>query len=87
MSSRRRQTAGEIGFTDSNLMPIAATFVVLIYLGGVISRWESAPWYEWLGAVAGSGGAIWFWVWDWMQSRRQRRRDEDDSGDDRAEGR
>lgn len=82
-----RQMPNRLGFTDSNLMPVAATLVCLAYLGGVISRRESAAWYEWLGAVAGAGGAIWFWVWDVMRSRRPGRRDQEESTDDPAEGR
>lgn len=82
----RQPSAGQLGFIDSNLMPVAATAVVLIYLVGVLSRWDSAPWYEWVGAAGGAGGAIWFWIWDIMRDRRRGRRGSQDDGD-RSQGR
>lgn len=45
---------------DSNLMPVAATFVVVLYAFGMI-RSGAVPWYHWVAITAGAGFAAWFW--------------------------
>jgi hypothetical protein len=56
---------------DSNLMPLAATVVVLIYAAGVIIR-HGGLWYEWLAVVAGVGFATWFWFTEYKRVQRRK---------------
>lgn len=56
---------------DSNLMPLAATIVVLFYAAGVITR-RPALWYEWLAVAAGVGFAIWFWFTEYKRAQRRK---------------
>jgi hypothetical protein len=46
---------------DSNLMPVAATAVVVIYALGMI-RSGTVSWYHWVAITAGAGFATWFWL-------------------------
>jgi hypothetical protein len=55
-------------------MAIAATFVVALYLAGVVMRRADAPWYEWLMAALGAGAALWFWIAEWRRQARKKGR-------------
>lgn len=68
-------------WSEWNLMPLAASVVVLVYAIGVGLRWWEAAWYELLAALAGIGFAIWFWVADYLRTQRQRRADRSGSDD------
>jgi len=58
---------------DSNLMPLAATIVAVLYALGVVVR-RSSHWYEWIAAAAGAGFAIWFWLTEYRRAKRSARR-------------
>ncbi len=57
----------------SNLMPLAATLVVLFYALGVAFR-RSPLWYEWVAAALGAAFAVWFWYTELKRARRRRGR-------------
>jgi len=53
-----------------NLMPLAASVVVLLFAAGVLIR-QSTLWYEWAAALAGVAFAVWFWFTELMRARRK----------------
>jgi hypothetical protein len=59
-----------------NLMPLAASMVIAIYVIGVIVR-RSTLWYEWLAVLAGVAFACWFWYAEWQRAKRRRSRPKD----------
>lgn len=55
---------------QTNLMPLAATVVVVFYAAGVLLQ-PAPAWWEYLVAAAGAAFCIWFWITELQRARRR----------------